>query len=156
MNTISAPHTTTTLPSPAELLQALRQGQPQTQLLPTADPAQWLLQMGRLQVRLRWLNEPVRLEMAVNAGELPAAADEGMYKALLAYNSLSRRTRGTRVALEHRSLEVLCDQPAGQCTARELQQALWHLVDEAHSAQIWMHVHLDQLLATQGETAPMH
>lgn len=156
MNTSSTPPVSIPLPSPDQLLEALRAVQPRSDLLPTPDPQLWLLQLGRLQVRLRWLGEPERLELSVDAGELPQQTDEAMYRALLAYNSLSRNTRGTRIALDRRSLQVLCDQPAGQCSASELQEAVWHLIDAAHSAQIWMHVHLDQQLATADETSPVH
>ena len=135
-----------TLPQPEQLLHELQRILPLAELLPTADPATWSLRLGQQPVRLRWLQGPVRLELAVQAGELPEEATRAMHQALLAYNGLSGRTRGTRVGLEgtRPSLVLVCDQPAGQCSATEVHTAVMHLIDAVQSVQIWLQVQLDR------------
>lgn len=148
------------LPTPEQLLDDLRAVLPQAQLTPTLQPHEWRLCAGTGQraVRLRWLANPARIELALEAGELPEIAPLAVYQALLAYNGVAGLGHSMRVATEgpRQTLLVLSDQPAGQCSAAELQAALLDLTDAAQSVQIWLHVQLDRELATADEALAIH
>lgn len=146
------------LPQPEQLLTELLAVAPRVRLSPTPQAHEWQLQHGPCAIRLRWLNNPIRIEMALQAGELPADAPVAVYQALLAYNGRAGLGRNLRVGTEGagQTLYVLSDQPAGQCSAAELQTALLDLVDAAQSVQIWLHVQLDRELATADEALAIH
>lgn len=146
------------LPQPDQLLTELQAVLPQARLSPTPQTHEWHLQHGAHAVRLRWLGQPARIELALQAGELPAEAPVNVYRALLAYNGLAGLSRNLRVGTEGDgvNLFVLSDQPAGQCSATELQAALLDLIDAAQSVQIWLHVQLDRELATADEAVAIH
>jgi len=146
------------LPQPELLLTELQAVLPQVQLSPTPQAHEWHLQLGAHTIRLRWLGRPARIELALQAGRLPADTPVNVYRALLAYNGLAGLSRNLRMGTEGsgENLFVLSDQPAGQCSTTELQAALLDLIDAAQSVQIWLHVQLDRELATASEMMAIH
>ncbi len=147
------PNLSISLPTPAQMLQELRHLMPGIDLQPTNDPCIWSLQHDAHRVSVHWLYQPSRLELSMQMGQLSPDTTPLMYEALLAYNRHSSRTRGTRISLDgtERRLHIVCDQPAGQCTAAELRQAVLHIIDAAQGVLIWMDVHADEL-----HTDPLH
>lgn len=145
--TYPMPNLSITLPTPTQMLQELRHLMPGIDLLPTDDPCIWNLQHHQHRVGVHWLYQPSRLELSMQVGKLPPDTTPLMYEALLAYNRHSSRTRGTRISLDgtQRRLHIVCDQPAGQCTAPELRQAVLHIIDAAQGVLIWMDVHGNEL-----------
>lgn len=152
------PHALPHLPQPSEILLDLQQALPGAELHPSDDPAQWELRHSQQPIRLRWHAEPARLELAVDIGVLPPQVGESVCRTLLSYNGLSGQTQGMRVALEgpeHR-LVVMCDLPAGQCSAAELERAMLNLVDSAYSVHIWLQVKLERVSEPPDASAAMH
>ena len=146
------------LPPPERLLNELQTVMPMLALHATDGASVWQLQTGPHSIRLRWLDNPARLELALAIGELPDDAPAALYQALLAYNGVAGLNRSMRVASEGpgHALHLLCDQPAGACSAADLQAALLDLIDAAQSVQIWLHVQLDSELATADEILALH
>jgi len=146
------------LPPPERLLNELQTVMPMLALHATDGASVWRLQTGPHVIRLRWLGNPARLELALAIGELPDDAPAALYQALLAYNGVAGLNRSMRVASEGpgHALHLLCDQPAGACSAADLKAALLDLIDAAQSVQIWLHVQLDSELATADEILSLH
>lgn len=146
------------LPQPAPLLSELQAVIPQLESRATAEASVWHLHLGLHLVRLRWLANPARLELALEVGHLPADAPVALYQALLAYNGVAALNRSTRVVTEGTdpTLWLLCDLPAAECSATELQAALLDLIDAGQSVRIWLHVQLDHQLATVEEVLAIH
>ena len=135
-------HVQLPLPTPSELLQGLQQALPGTELRQSPDAAHWELLHGGQVVRVRWHDEPARLELAVEIGPLPTDADDTLHRTLVSCNGLAGFAPGVRAMLEgadHR-MWLLFDQPAGQCSPAELEKALLNLIDSAYSLHIWMQV----------------
>lgn len=152
------PQATPCLPQPSDILLGLQDALPGAELHPSSDPRQWELRHSEQPIRLRWHDQPARLELAVDIGVLPPEAGESTCRSLLSYNGLSGSTHGMRVVLEgpeHR-LVLICDQPAGQCSPAELEQAMLNLVDSAYSVHIWLQVKLDSLSEHADASAAIH
>lgn len=146
------------LPLPERLLNELQTIMPMLELHATDGASVWQLHLGSHSIRLRWLDNPARIELALAIGELPDDAPAALYQALLAYNGVAGLNRSMRVASEGpiHALHLLCDQPAGACSAADLKAALLDLTDAAQSVQIWLHVQLDGELATADEILAIH
>ena len=131
------------LPTPVQLLQELQALMPGIDLQPTDDPTLWNLQYRQHRIGVHWLYQPARLELSMAVGQVLPDTTPRMYEALLAYNRHSSRTRGTRISLDgvERQLHLVCDQPAGQCTAADMRLAVLHIIDAAQGVLIWRDVH---------------
>lgn len=153
------PNPSTSLPTPAQMLQELQALQalmPGVDLQPTDDPNLWELQYRLHRVTLHWRCQPSRLELSMAVGQLLPDTTPRMYEALLAYNRHSSRTRGTRISLDgiERRLHLVTDQPAGECTAAEMRQAVLHIIDAAQGVLIWMDVHGNEMHERSADETP--